>query len=67
MGEGVESDRTCEGRAASTFLIWQVYHAASTLMRKLKIDDPLDAFAVHGATGMWGLLAAGIFTELEYS
>ena len=30
MGEGVESDRTCEGRAASTFLIWQVYHAGST-------------------------------------
>merc|ERR1711879_565604 len=24
------------------------YYGASQLMRKLKVDDPLDAFAVHG-------------------
>ena len=44
-----------------------VYHAASCMMRKLQIDDPLDAFAVHGACGVWGVLAAGLFTAKEYS
>lgn len=33
----------------------------SKLLHKLKIDDPLDAFAVHGATGAWGALNVGIF------
>jgi len=37
------------------------YQGASMLMQKLKIDDPLDAFAVHGVCGCWGVLAAGIF------
>jgi len=44
-----------------------VYHTASCMMRKLRIDDPLDAFAVHGACGMWGVLATGLFTAKEYS
>lgn len=31
----------------------------------LKIDDPLDAFSVHGANGAWGVIATGLFhTEL---
>lgn len=38
-----------------------VYYAASNLMEKLEIDDPLDAFAVHGCGGMWGVLSAGMF------
>merc|ERR1719409_1893365 len=38
-----------------------VYTGASTLLQKLKIDDPLDAFAVHGASGIWGLFAAALF------
>merc|ERR1712187_663277 len=33
----------------------------SMLLKKLKIDDPLDAFAVHGACGVWGVLAAALF------
>jgi len=38
-----------------------VYEGASALMKKAKIDDPIDAFAVHGACGAWGTLAAALF------
>ena len=31
------------------------------LLRKLKIDDPLDAIPVHGVGGFWGTLAVYIF------
>jgi Amt family ammonium transporter len=42
------------------------YHGASCMMRKLKIDDPLDAFAVHGACGVWGVWAVGFFGVNAY-
>merc|ERR1712113_1312602 len=44
-----------------------VYHGASCLLRKLKIDDPLDAFPVHGACGFWGVFAVGLFAMKDYN
>ena len=38
-----------------------VYCNASDLLQKLKIDDPVEAFAVHGAGGIWGVLAVPLF------
>jgi len=38
-----------------------VYCGASELLQKLKIDDPVEAFPVHGACGIWGTLAVPIF------
>jgi len=49
------------------FLSAWVYHGASCMMRKLLIDDPLDAFAVHGACGFFGCIAVGLFTLQDYS
>ncbi|HEY4323536.1 MAG TPA: ammonium transporter [Mucilaginibacter sp.] len=36
------------------------------LDQKLKIDDPVGAFAVHGANGAWGVLALGLFADGSY-
>jgi len=38
-----------------------IFQISSTLLKSAKIDDPVDAFAVHGACGAWGLLAAALF------
>merc|ERR1719282_220333 len=38
-----------------------VYQGSSMLLQKLKIDDPVDAVPVHGACGIWGVLAAVLF------
>merc|ERR1712187_654187 len=39
---------------------------SSALIKKLRIDDPLDAFSVHGACGVWGVVATGFFGVHEY-
>jgi len=39
------------------------YIGSDLLLKKLKIDDPLNAFPVHGACGMWGLIAAASFDK----
>lgn len=36
------------------------------LDQKLKIDDPVGAFAVHGANGFWGVLSLGLFADGSY-
>jgi Amt family ammonium transporter len=37
------------------------YQGASMLLKKLRIDDVVDAFPVHGVCGIWGVLALGLF------
>merc|ERR1712154_84416 len=38
-----------------------IYSGSSRLLKTMKIDDPLDAFPVHGVCGAWGVLSVGIF------
>jgi len=51
----------CGSAVLTGFIGAFFYQAASSLLVRLKIDDPVDASAVHGACGVWGLLAAGLF------
>ena len=39
---------------------------AVQLINKLKIDDSLAVFGVHGVGGMWGALATGLFVGVGY-
>jgi len=43
-----------------------LYYGFSRLMITLKIDDPLDAAAVHGCCGFWGVISVAIFTTTDY-
>merc|ERR1719364_554520 len=51
--------------SGSAFLIGIVggliFVGSSALIKKLKIDDPVDAFSVHGSCGIWGCIAAALF------
>jgi len=38
-----------------------IYYGAHCMLLRLQIDDPLDAFPIHGCCGAWGLLSSGIF------
>lgn len=42
-----------------------VYIASSLALKRLEIDDPLDAAPVHFFCGMWGVLAVGLFADKE--
>ncbi len=37
--------------------------SVSFIEKVFKIDDPVSAISVHGTTGLWGLLAVGIFAN----
>jgi Amt family ammonium transporter len=56
------------GRAALIGLIsgLLVIEAAFFIERKMKIDDPVGAIAVHGVNGAWGCLALGLFADGTY-
>lgn len=43
-----------------------VVEVAFYVERKLKIDDPVGAIAVHGANGIWGVLSLGLFADGTY-
>ncbi len=43
-----------------------VVAAVIALERRLRLDDPVGAIAVHGACGLWGSLALGIFADGSY-
>jgi len=43
-----------------------VFSVSSMILKALRIDDPLDAFSVHGACGTWGVIATGLFYHEKY-
>merc|ERR1712113_84240 len=55
-----------EGSVGIGVLGGLVYSGSSVALKRLRIDDPLDAFSVHGACGIWGVIAVGFFGVQEY-
>ncbi len=50
------------GIVAGLIVDWSVI----ALERHLRVDDPVGAIAAHGACGIWGALALGIFADGSY-
>ncbi|HVZ75322.1 MAG TPA: ammonium transporter [Polyangia bacterium] len=50
------------GAAAGFLVAWSVI----ALERRLRVDDPVGAIAVHGVCGAWGTLAVGLFADGSY-
>lgn len=50
------------GAIAGIFVIQAIY----VMDNKLKIDDPVGAFAVHGVNGAWGVISLGLFADGTY-
>jgi Amt family ammonium transporter len=52
----------CLGAIAGAIVI-----GAVELLEYLRIDDPIGAWPVHGACGIWGTLSIGFFASGEYN
>lgn len=68
LGGGVASTACCAqistGCAVAVgVMAGVVTPTASRLVQRLRIDDPLDASAVHGANGLLSLLSVGLFSN----
>merc|ERR1712187_1013912 len=51
----------CGAACLVAFIGGFIYQGTSIGMKKLRIDDPIDAFAVHGAAGAWGVIGCALF------
>ena len=49
--------------AAVSGIAGALYVVISKLVISIKVDDPLDAVAVHAGSGLWVILAAPIFMD----
>lgn len=49
------------GAFAIGFIGGLVYCSSAYMCVKLRVDDPIEASAVHGFCGIWGLIAVGLF------
>ena len=47
------------GALAGVLVVWSV----GLLERRLRLDDPVGAFSVHGVCGAWGTIAVGLFAD----
>lgn len=50
------------GGVGALVMLW----AAGFVERRLRVDDPVGAVAVHAGAGLWGLLAVGILSDGTY-
>ena len=65
VGITANCDRVSEPESIAIGAVAGILVVASIiLLEKLKIDDPVGAFPVHGVCGLWGGLATGIFGDI---
>jgi len=64
VGITANCDRVSQGESIIIGLVAGLLVVGGViLLEKLKIDDPVGAFPVHGLCGVWGGLATGIFGD----
>src|SRR3954453_13464355 len=49
------------GAVAGVLVVWSVF-----FVERMGVDDPVGAISVHGANGLWGLFAVGLFSDGSY-